>query len=358
VRSFSPRAEIPTRVTRALVEQQCVPGGRTRDPSLAYWPCVGLDFRPAPAVQQHLIVLAHTLLWAYHGLGMIGGDASDISRILGPRLRSGIPLLSELQELVQTREYEEMAKFSDAFLGAHRSALRRYGIRWGSDPLHGWSRRWEYLFVAQAIESWANARSDDAGSGVTFFPYYLCQRIPPANVVCCDSDPVCGRAFADITKRIDASEVSFVNSVLQNVPLESDSLDVVYCISVLEHTDNYSEILREFVRVLRQGGLLLLTFDLSLDEKSSMRLKDACGLLELVKKEFTLDSDWDPVKELDKIHRTEEILTTDHIRRTDPDLLPWKYPLLKAIYDLVRGRGWTGGFHSLTCYCLEASPGK
>jgi hypothetical protein len=48
------------------------------------------------------------------------------------------------------------------------------------------------------------------------------------------------------------------------------------------------------------------------------------------------------------------ILTTDHIRETAPDLLPWKYPMLKAAHDLMTGHGWTGGFRSKSVYCLSA----
>ena len=50
-----------------------------------------------------------------------------------------------------------------------------------------------------------------------------------------------------------------------------------------------------------------------------------------------------------------KILTTDHIRETQPDLLPWKSPLLKAAHDLVKGHGWTGGFRSKSVYCLSAT---
>jgi hypothetical protein len=62
----------------------------------------------------------------------------------------------------------------------------------------------------------------------------------------------------------------------------------------------------------------------------------------------------DPLRELDRM--TEPgILTTDHIRMTEPELLPWSTParVYKAMTDLFQGRGWTGGFRSRTIFCLE-----
>ena len=72
-------------------------------------------------------------------------------------------------------------------------------------------------------------------------------------------------------------------------------------------------------------------------------------------KRFDAAGDADLVKELDRMDRAEDegILTTDYIRKTEPDLLPWKYPVLKAAHDLVTGHGWTGGFRSKSVYCLD-----
>ena len=51
----------------------------------------------------------------------------------------------------------------------------------------------------------------------------------------------------------------------------------------------------------------------------------------------------------------ERILTTDYVRDTQPDLLPWKHPALKAVHDLVKGHGWTGGFRSRSVYCVDVT---
>jgi hypothetical protein len=42
------------------------------------------------------------------------------------------------------------------------------------------------------------------------------------------------------------------------------------------------------------------------------------------------------------------------VKLTQPDLLPWKYPMIQAAYDFWRGHGWTGGFRSVAAFCLAA----
>jgi SAM-dependent methyltransferase len=130
------------------------------------------------------------------------------------------------------------------------------------------------------------------------------------------------------------------------------SIDVICCISVLEHTDNYGEIVREFARVLKKGGLLALTFDLSLDGKFELRRDVAQDLLNHVSEFF--DTGGVPVEqELNRMSETGQILSTDHVKNTEPDLLPWRFPMAKAVHDLIKGHGWTGGFRSKSVFCIS-----
>ena len=180
-------------------------------------------------------------------------------------------------------------------------SLKGYGKLWGQDPFKLWSRRWEYPFAAaKTIEygqlmAAANASSGspsslassrpntlkfiDAGSGVTFFPYFVCDHLPQAEFICIDSNPSYPPMFDAINRNTPGSRVSFANGMLQKLEMPNASIDGICCISVLEHTDNYGEIVREFARVLKTGGLLLLTFDLSLDGKFELRKEVAADLL-------------------------------------------------------------------------------
>src|SRR4051812_31181588 len=112
-------------------------------------------------------------------------------------LRPGIPRVDELDRLKQSDAYREPAEFNDLFLQRHADALTQYGKHWGRHPFRLWSRRWEYPFAADAVLRFAEEQGSaierfnvmDAGSGVTFFPYYICSRVPKAQFICVDYDP-------------------------------------------------------------------------------------------------------------------------------------------------------------------------
>ena len=46
---------------------------------------------------------------------------------------------------------------------------------------------------------------------------------------------------------------------INDIPLESDSLDAVMCSEVLEHVDSPEESIQELVRVLKPGGVIALS---------------------------------------------------------------------------------------------------
>ena len=276
-------------------------------------------------------------------------------------LRTGIPLIRDVEDLIKTETYRRHTQFNREFLRKHGPAMARYGRQWGMDPFKLWSRRWEYPFAVQRVINYAERRGSgsplkvlDAGSGVTYFPYFLCEDLPQASVVCCDYNPSYRQMFEDINAARGNPPVTFIDAALQDLPLDEDTLDVICCISVLEHTDNYEEILREFVRVLRPGGVLVLTFDLSLDGRHTLRRDVAERLLESVTCQFRVEEGVDPKGELARMSNP-GILSTDHVRATEPELLPWTRPakVVKAMQDLLKGYGWTGGFRSRTVFCID-----
>jgi SAM-dependent methyltransferase len=275
------------------------------------------------------------------------------------QLRSGVPLISELDQLKGDPYYSQITTYSRDFLARHANALAGYGRLWGQDPFKLWSRRWEYPFAAQKTIEYGKAHPGpikviDAGSGVTFFPYFVCDHLPQAQVICIDSNPSYPPMFEAINQSTPGSRVSFANGMLQKLDMADGSADVICCISVLEHTDNYGEIVREFARVLKKGGLLVLTFDLSLDGKFELRKDVAADLLASVSEFF--DTSGVPIEqELGRMSDRDNILSTDHVKRTEPELLPWRFPMAKAVHDLIKGHGWTGGFRSKSVFCLSAN---
>jgi SAM-dependent methyltransferase len=276
------------------------------------------------------------------------------------QLPSGIPTIEGVGELKRTELYQRHLRFNRDFLSQHAPAMQKYGKHWGLDPYKLWSRRWEYPFAAQRLISFSERRPPgplrvlDAGSGVTYFPYFVLENVPQAEFICCDYDPSYVTMFDEINGARGTQQVRFLQASLQKLPLEPASLDAVCCISVLEHTDNYGEIVDEFARVLRPGGVFLLTFDLSLDGKFTLPKPMAAELLRMVMDRFRVPDGFDPPRELDRMSEP-GILTTDYVRMTEPNLLPWSTParVYKAVTDLFQGRGWTAGFRSRTIFCLD-----
>jgi hypothetical protein len=75
------------------------------------------------------------------------------------------------------------------------------------------------------------------------------------------------------------------------------------------------------MRVLRPGGLFVLTFDLSLDGRHTLRRDVAERLLDTLTRQFLAETDIDPKGELARMSNP-GILSTDHVRATEPELLP------------------------------------
>lgn len=275
-------------------------------------------------------------------------------------LAGGIPTMEQVRQLLGTELYREHVAANTRFLERHGPAMKSYRRKWEFDPYKLWSRRWEYPFVASALLKHLQSitgrptRLLDAGSGVTYLPYFLCERLPELTVDAVDYDSSYAPMFEAIARGEGHSRVRFVQSAMQQMPIESDSIDAVACVSVLEHTDMYPQIVEEFSRVLRPGGILVLTFDLSLDGRFELSFEQARAVLAKVAEHFEPDAGADWNAQLEKMKSPQGLLSTDAIKASDPSLLPWRHPLLKAAHDLMKGHGWTGGFRSKSVFCLSA----
>jgi SAM-dependent methyltransferase len=250
------------------------------------------------------------------------------------QLLGGIPKEYEYRRLIDSNEFKKMEEFSDNFVSANQKILSDYyANRWVKDPLHQWSRQWEYPYVFSKIQSviknMETTRILDAGSGVTFFPYYIKSSYSSADIYCADND----ENFEEVYQHINAhgdNKVRFSCCDLKKLPYEDDWFDVVYCVSVLEHTDDYTEILDEFRRVLRPGGSLVITFDVSLDGTRDISVEKGEALLSSLAERFNVAGDLS--FELKPYILKPDIFTTFTAKKIDPHLLPWKFP--PFIYQL------------------------
>jgi SAM-dependent methyltransferase len=184
--------------------------------------------------------------------------------------RSGLAALSDLG----SGEWREL--FS--VLELEQSAFQKMGnevfdedYAWPRDPLYQFSRVWEYPYVYHHILQLKNnglvrtgAHVVDLGSGATFFPFCISKL--GFDLICIDNDPVCERNMQRAIKAYarNGININFKASSDDRIPLPDNSVDILYCISVLEHVPDFEPLIDEIARVLIDGGFLLLTVDIDL----------------------------------------------------------------------------------------------
>lgn len=134
----------------------------------------------------------------------------------------------------------------------------QYGIHHHS--LH-WSRIVEYPWVLLRTDGEFNSVVLDVGAGEGILAPYMSRRCK--KVYALDRD-VPGKRFRELVKLFPNLEL--IHSDAIKIPLPDKSVDTVVCISVLEHSDTPVEgILHEMIRVLNDGGQILLTIDVNID---------------------------------------------------------------------------------------------
>ena len=276
-------------------------------------------------------------------------------------LRDGIPSVAEVDALESQPFYRALREWNLAFSQDYGRLMPGVGGKWTSDRFNHWSRRWEFPWAAArltALRGQPPLRILDAGSGITFFPFWLADHIEGSEIHACDGEAKFAAMFDAVNAARGRNKVRFFRAFLQDLPLPDSHFDAIYCISVLEHTGRYGEVVREFARVLKPGGRLVLTFDISLDGKFGPSVDESLRLIEAVGERFDLPAGLDARAEMSRLDREGDALTTVYLRKHRPHLLPWRYPLLKGVHDLLHGHGWTGGFHPLSVFCLEGRAKK
>ena len=187
-----------------------------------------------------------------------------------PFNRSGLAALSDLRTPEWRSLFNLLEEEQAGFLARERQ-FRSAAYKWPRDPLHWWSRAWEYPYVyfhlkqqREADEKKESPWLVDLGSGVTFFPFAAARL--GYRVTCADVDPVCAHDLLKAKSLISArpGEVEFRLLEGARLPFEDCSLDGLYCVSVLEHIPNCAATVTEVARIIKPGGLLILTFDLDL----------------------------------------------------------------------------------------------
>jgi 2-polyprenyl-3-methyl-5-hydroxy-6-metoxy-1,4-benzoquinol methylase len=206
--------------------------------------------------------------------------------------RSGHAALSDLKTSEWHSVFRDLEEMQREFLNLEH-CFRSAEYRWPRDPLHTWSRVWEYPYAYHHLRSLRLQKTDprllrvaDLGSGVTFFPFAVARL--GCEVTCADIDPLCetdlNRAISHMSQ--DPGRVSFRRVESELLPFSDEECDAIYCISVLEHVPNPSGLAQEMFRCLKPGGRLLLTLDLDLRGNADLGVEQYRQLASLLTTRF------------------------------------------------------------------------
>lgn len=183
--------------------------------------------------------------------------------------RSGLASLDDLETVECKNLFKELEIAQSQFLN-YEEQFRSDSYKWPRNPLFWWSRCWEYPYVLYHIRKWRKNNLNyqptvvDLGCGVTFMPFCIARE--NCVVVGVDIDPVAEKDLAKAVKTISAlpGSVSFRLSNSESLPFKDNEIDALYCVSVLEHIPDPTITVREIARVLKKGGLFVLTIDIDL----------------------------------------------------------------------------------------------
>jgi ubiquinone/menaquinone biosynthesis C-methylase UbiE len=141
-------------------------------------------------------------------------------------------------------------------------------------PLHWWSRFYEYPWAAEFCKETDVVL--DAACGIAHpFKFYLAGKCKAAHAIDVDERI---NDYASIAAEIDAifgsdarqncpeeffNQAFIKQGSITELPYKNNMFDKAFCISVLEHLSDKDKVkaLAEFKRVLKNGGMLILTLD-------------------------------------------------------------------------------------------------
>jgi SAM-dependent methyltransferase len=220
-------------------------------------------------------------------------DVETIRHERHPFDRGGLAALSDLDDPRYQELFSALEREQARFLGEERR-FRSPEYKWPRDPLHCWSRVWEYPYAYHHLRQWRRSAQAgerppvavDVGTGVTFFPFAVAGL--GYDVICTDVDPVCQRDLEEATKHVRHGPRAITSLLIDGsrLPVADGAASVVTCVSVLEHIPSFGDTIAEMARVLQRGGLLVLTIDLDLGGNAEIGVEKHAGLMTALSKEF------------------------------------------------------------------------
>lgn len=264
-------------------------------------------------------------------------------------LKDGLVTLDAYDDLIKGDDFKRVEKYSNKFISKVGSQIQSYNFRWVADPLHQWSRQWEYLYIiSQAEKLHKKSKVLDLGAGISFLPFYLKDNLGFKSVVAVDYDKSLSRLYGRVNDSL-STKVDFMHGDMRNLShISEESQDFIYSVSVLEHTNNYTEIIKEIYRILKPGGVFSFTFDISIDGKDDIPVKEAKKLISAAKKTFKGSNAIGLNLDKDLLHMG--LVTSRVMAHKDKSLMPWKYPVINVLRPLLE-KGKPGTMYKNLTFC-------
>ena len=132
---------------------------------------------------------------------------------------------------------------SEEFFGDYRDYW------WNQDFLALMAKRWNLSGIDKVL---------DAGCGIGHWGFVLEPHLPKdCQLIGVDREPEwVAKASARATERGFGGRFSYQMACVEQLPFEDATFDMVTCQTVLMHVPSPLDVLREFLRVLKPGGLL------------------------------------------------------------------------------------------------------
>jgi len=158
-------------------------------------------------------------------------------------------LLGSIEDIQATKSKRFMRKLNQF---AHESGLKEYKT---------YSRMWEFPWVWFQLEPLKGKGLTivDIGSEKSPIGWFLSKH--GFKVLISDFTAEYWRVWGKIERRL---KVDIKKGILdaQSISLPTSSVDIYLSISVIEHVENKKKAIEEAARIVRPGGLLVMTFDI------------------------------------------------------------------------------------------------
>lgn len=213
---------------------------------------------------------------------------------------SGLARLSDLDNNLYRDLFTKLEKDQNIFFEKLESVtIDDYFKKWPKDTLHWWSRIWEYPYVFYHINKIIESKKSenlkilDFGCGVNFFPLSVSGL--GHEVICVDNDTKCINSLLNFKNKFPEYQlVPLLNDGIK-ISLPEKSIDILYSVSVFEHVPQLNLLIEEIFRVLKDDGILVITFDISLNNIHDLKIESYKEFIRVLFARFILLYQYKPL---------------------------------------------------------------